>query len=83
MPRQTNFLPPRPPWMMLTPDPTNKLTERAELKLKTWLHLVARTKTIPKELVCGEDCEQHSLYGRLFDAHPLQHPDKLKNILTY
>ena len=79
MPRQTNFLPPRPPWMMLTPDPTNKLTERAELKLKTWLHLVARTKNIPKELVCGEDCEQHSLYGRLFDAHPLQHPDKNKS----
>ena len=55
----------------LTADP--KLREKAELKMKTWLHIVARTKTIPKEFVCGEDCEQHSIYGRLFDGHPLNH----------
>ena len=72
LPRQTNFLPPRPPQMTsLTADP--KLREKAELKMKTWLHIVARTKTIPKEFVCGEECEQHSIYGRLFDGHPLNH----------
>ena len=56
-----------------------RLTEKAELKLKTWLHVVARTKTIPKDFVCGDDCEQHSQYGRLFDGHPLQHPAANKN----
>lgn len=75
LPRQINFLPPRPPILTLKPDPTNRLTEKAELKLKSWLHIVARTKTIPKDFVCGDDCEQHSLYGRLFDGHPLHHPN--------
>ena len=52
----------RPPQLILQ-DPTGKLAERAELKMKTWLHIVARTKTIPKDFVCGEDCEQrHSHY---------------------
>ena len=46
--------------------------EKMEARLKAWLHIVARAKTIPKEFVCGEDCEQHALYGRLFDAHPLE-----------
>ena len=41
--------------------------------MKTWLHIVARTKTIPKDFVCGEDCEQRSIYGSLFDGHPLNH----------
>ena len=50
-----------------------KMTKIADLKMKTWLHIVARTKTIPKDFVCGEDCEQHSIYGRLFDGHPLNH----------
>jgi len=72
LPRQTNFLPPRPPQLILQ-DPTGKLAERAELKMKTWLHIVARTKTIPKDFVCGEDCEQRSIYGSLFDGHPLNH----------
>lgn len=72
-PRQTNFLPPRPPHPALAFDPGQKLTQKAELKMKTWLHVVARTKTIPKDFVCSEDCEQHSIYGRLFDGHPLNH----------
>ena len=62
----------RPPQLILQ-DPTGKLAERAELKMKTWLHIVARTKTIPKDFVCGEDCEQRSIYGSLFDGHPLNH----------
>ena len=45
---------------------------KAELKLKTWLHIVARIKTIPKDYVCSEECEQHAIYGRLFSAHPLE-----------
>ena len=71
--REVNFLPPRPPHLTMTSDPTNKLAERAELRLKTWLHIVARTKTIPKDFVCSEACEQHSIYGRLFAGHPLNH----------
>jgi len=73
LPRQTNFLPPRTPLMTMRPDPSGKLTEKVELKMKTWLHIVARTKTIPKDFVCGEDCEQTSIYGRFFDGHPLNH----------
>ena len=63
----------RPPHMTMRADPSGKLTEIAELKMKTWLHIVARTKTIPKDFVCGEDCEQTSIYGRFFDGHPLNH----------
>ena len=32
----------RPPKMTMRPDPTGKFAERAELKMKTWLHIVAR-----------------------------------------
>ena len=67
------FINSRPPHMTMIPDPSGKLVERAELKMKTWLHIVARTKTIPKDFVCGEDCEQMSIYGRVFDGHPLNH----------
>lgn len=74
-PRQTNFLPPRPP--QVTPfNSASELAEQANVTLKTWLHIVARTKTIPKGFVCSEECEQHSIYGRLFDGHPLQHAKK-------
>ena len=45
--------------------------EHCEQKLRAWLHVVARIKTLPKELVCSEECEQHALYGRMFQAHPL------------
>lgn len=38
----------------------------------TWLHIVARTKSIPKDFVCSDNCEQHALYGRMFNAHPLE-----------
>lgn len=76
LPRQTNFLPPRPPLpkpAFATTEILTKAEQQAELKMKTWLHIVARTKTIPKGFVCGEECEQHSIYGRLFDGHPLNH----------
>ena len=63
----------RTPLMTMRLDPSGKLTEKVELKMKTWLHIVARTKTIPKDFVCGEDCEQTSIYGRFFDGHPLNH----------
>ena len=64
----------------MTADPTHKLTEKAELKMKTWLHIVSRTKTIPKDFVCSEECEQHSIYGRLFDGHPLNHVKSEANV---
>ena len=70
----------RPPQMTMTADPTHKLTEKAELKMKTWLHIVSRTKTIPKDFVCSEECEQHSIYGRLFDGHPLNHVKSEANV---
>ena len=71
--RQTNFLPPRSPQMTTLLTTKLKSEKAADLKMKTWLHIVARTKTIPKDFVCGEECEQHSIYGRLFDGHPLNH----------
>lgn len=37
---------------------------------------MARVKTYPKEFVCSEDCEQHALYGRMFDSHPLEQSEK-------
>lgn len=68
-PRIVNHLPPRPVPDMFQPP---QHLERVELRLKSWLHLVARTKTIPRDFVCGEECEQHAVYGRLFTAHPLE-----------
>lgn len=50
-----------------------KMSRKAEILRKTWLHIVARTKTIPKAFVCSDECEQGSIYGRLFDGHPLNH----------
>ena len=61
LPRQTNFLPPRSPQMTALLTTKLKSEKAADLKMKTWLHIVARTKTIPKDFVCGEECEQHSL----------------------
>ncbi len=37
---------------------------------KPYFHL--RTKRIPRLWVCGDGCEQHATYGRLFEAHPLE-----------
>ena len=51
---------------------TQRAVNTAETRLRTWLHIVARTKTIPKDFVCSDECEQHAIYGRLFNAHPLE-----------
>ena len=51
---------------------TQRAVNTAETRLRTWLHIVARTKTTPKDYVCADDCEQHAIYGRLFNAHPLE-----------
>ena len=51
---------------------TQRAVNTAETRLRTWLHIVARTKTIPKDYVCSDECEQHAIYGRLFNAHPLE-----------
>ena len=65
-----NYLPPRPSLHVGGED--DKSASKFQLKLRTWLHIVARIRTFPKEPVCGEECEQHAVYGRLFDAHPLE-----------
>ena len=51
---------------------TQRAVNTAETRLRTWLHIVARTKTIPRDYVCSDECEQHAIYGRLFNAHPLE-----------
>ena len=53
-------------------DATRNDVKTAETRLMVWLHLVARTKSIPKDYVCSDNCEQHALYGRMFNAHPLE-----------
>ena len=35
------------------------------------LTLIANTPTYPPP-VCSDNCEQHALYGRMFNAHPLE-----------
>ena len=53
------------------PDDYEKQLPKTENKLKTWLHIVGRTKTIQKDAVCIDECKQYAIYGKLFDAHPL------------
>ncbi|XP_040565094.1 uncharacterized protein [Lepeophtheirus salmonis] len=49
--------------------------------LGEWKRFVARAKTLPQDYVCGVDCEQEALYGRLFSSHPLE-PSRLERVVN-
>ena len=41
-------------------------------EFQTWFKTVTRLRTFTKAFVCGESCEHHITFGRLFEAHPLE-----------